>query len=218
MLERTEYSVKVPKITDDFDAIKTAINQPTGNFFYDPWEIKPEYKGSVWEKLLKSLPHPHGEARVIVMQPGTTYMAHADIDNRWHLSLQGEQSYLIDLDNQQLHLLEQDGYWYYMDAGRIHVASNYGSKPRIQLVVRELLTATTMPTLAQVTIKPASAQHDYRYKFDNLVSPWLNRANQRKSIKDFEFEGEIVKFKTAITELADLKLNKDFRIEVDTIP
>ena len=217
MLERTEYSVKVPKLAEDFDTMKTAINQPTGNFFYDPWELKPEYKGTVWEKLLKSLPEPHGEARVIVMEPGTTYMAHADIDNRWHLSLQGEQSYLIDLDNKEMHLLEQDGYWYYMDAGRIHAASNYGSTPRVQLVVRELLTATSMPALVQATIKPATPQHDYRYKFDNIVSPWLNRANQNKSIRDFEFEGEVVKFKTAITELADLKLTKDFKIAVDSI-
>jgi hypothetical protein len=217
MLERTEYSIKIPKIKDDFNEIKTSINSPTGNFFYDPWEIKPEYKGTIWEKLLKSLKQPHGEARIIVMQPGTTYMAHADIDNRWHLSLQGEQSYLIDLDSKEMHLLEQDGYWYYMDAGRIHVAANYGSVPRVQLVVRELLTATTMPNTVQVTLKPRTNQYDYRYKFDNIVSPWLNRANANKCIKDFEYEGEVVKFKTILTELSSLKLTEDFRIAVDTV-
>ena len=217
MLEKTDYSVKIPKIDASFDDIKTALNQPTGDFFYDPWEIKPEYKGTVWEKLLKSLPEPHGEARVIIMQPGTTYMAHADIDNRWHLNLQGKHSYLIDLENLDMHNLNQDGYWYYMDAGRLHSASNYGSIPRVQLVVRELLTATNNTDLVQVTIKPATAQHDYRYKFDSIVSPWLNRANQNKIIKDFEFEGEVVKFKTTIAELADLKLNKDFRIAVDSL-
>lgn len=217
MLERTEYKIKLPKFTANFDEIKTAINQPTGNFFYDPWEIKSEYKGTVWEKILKSLPEEHGEARVIVMQPGTTYMSHADIDNRWHLSLQGKQSYLIDLDNKEMYLLEQDGYWYYMDAGCRHVASNYGSVPRVQLVVRQLLTATSMPNTVQVTIKPRLAQYDYRYKFDNIVSPWLNRANQNKCIKDFEFEGEVVKFKTVLTELSSLKLTEDFKIAVETI-
>lgn len=217
MLERTEYKVKIPKLDAKFDEFKTSLNQPTGNFFYDPWEIKPEYKGTIWEKLLKSLPEPHGEARVIVMQPGTTYMAHADIDNRWHLSLQGEKSYLIDIDNTEMHLLEQDGFWHYMDAGRIHVASNYGSIPRVQLVVRQLLTATTMPNTVQVTIKPRNAQYDYRYKFDNIVSPWLNRANANRSIKDFTFEGEVVKFKTVLTELSSLKLTEDFRIAVDTL-
>jgi len=216
MLERTEYTVKVPKINEDFENFKTTLNQPTGDFFYDPWEIKPEYKGTVWEKLLKSLPEPHGEARVIVMQPGTTYMAHADIDNRWHLNLQSEQAYLINLVSQNMHLLEKDGYWYYMDAGNIHTASNYGSIPRIQLVVRELLTATEIEELAQVTIKPAMPQYDYRYKFDNIISPWLNTANKDGVIKDFEVDGEVVKFKIPITELS-LKLPKEFRIEVETI-
>ena len=217
MLQRTDYKVKIPKVDTNFEDFKTTLNRPTGNFFYDTWEIKPEYKGTVWEKLLNSLPEQHGEARVIVMQPGTTYMAHADIDNRWHLSLQGEQSYLLDLENLDMHLLEQDGYWYYMDAGRLHSASNYGSIPRLQLVVRELLTATTATNLVQVKIKPATEQYDYRYKFDSVVSPWLNRANQNKIIKDFTVQDDAVLFKTSIAELSDLKLTKDFKIAMDSV-
>ena len=215
MLVRTEYKTKLPKIDVNFTEVKTSLNQPTGNFFYDPWEIKPEFKGTVWEKLLKSLPCDHGEARVIVMQPGTTYMAHADIDNRWHLSLQSKESYLIDLENLDMHLLEQDGYWYYMDAGKIHTASNYGSIPRVQLVVRELLTATTEENLVQITIKPSKPQYDYRYKFDNIVSPWLNVANKNNMLKDFSFQDEVVKFKTIVTELSSLKLTNEFRIIVE---
>jgi hypothetical protein len=215
MLERTEYKIKIPKITDNFNNIKTSINQATGNFFYDPWKIKPEYKGTVWEELLNSLPELHGEARIIAMQPGATYMSHADIDNRWHLSLQGEQSYLIDLENLDMHLLTQDGHWYYMDAGRIHTASNYGSIPRIQLVVRQLLTITKEPKLVTAVIEPSVPQHDYRYKFDNIVSPWLNYANTNNKMKDFHFENNIVKFKIVLTELDSLKLTNDFRITVE---
>lgn len=217
MLQRTDYKVKIPKVDTNFEDFKTTLNQPTGNFFYDPWEIKPEFKGTKWEKLLKSLPERHGEARVIVMQPGTTYMAHADIDNRWHLSLQGEQSYLLDLENLDMHLLEQDGYWYYMDAGRLHSASNYGSIPRVQLVVRELLNVTDNNNLIKVTIRPAAQQYDYRYKFDSVVSPWLNRANQNKIIKDFTVQDDAVSFKTSIAELSDLKLTKDFKIAMDSV-
>jgi len=217
MLQRTDYKIKLPKITDDFDNMKTSINQPIGNFFYDPWEIKPEYKGTVWERLLKTLPIEHGEARVIVMQPGTTYMSHADIDNRWHLNLQGEQSYLLDLEHLDMHLLEQNGYWYYMDAGKKHSASNFGSIPRVQLVVRELLKNSPLENLIQVTIKPTTAQFDYRYKFDNIVSPWLNRVNTNNCLKDFSFEKDTVKFKTVITELSSLKLTKDFKIAVDSV-
>ena len=214
MLERTEYKVKIPTITDNFDDMKTSINQATGNFFYDPWKIKPEYKGTVWEKLLNSLPEPYGEARIIVMQPGTTYMSHADIDNRWHLSLQGEQSYLVDLENLNMYPLTQDGYWYYMDAGKIHTASNYGSKPRVQLVVRQLLNTTKETKLVTVTIEPSMPQHDYRYKFDNIVSPWLNYVNKNKKMKDFNFENNIVRFKIVLSELESLKLTTDFRITI----
>jgi hypothetical protein len=66
---------------------KLTINQPTGNFFYDPWDIKEEFKGTVWETLLNTLPLDIGEARIIVLGNGTTYMSHTDIDDRYHLSL-----------------------------------------------------------------------------------------------------------------------------------
>lgn len=217
MLTRTEYSTNIRVSTFDFTKTKTTLNQPTGNFFYDPWKIKPEFVGTIWEELLKSLPVEQGEARVIVMSPGSTYVAHADIDNRYHLSLQGERSYLIDLDNDSMHLLEQDGYWYEMDAGKIHVASNFGSYDRVQLVVRKLLVPTTMTDLVSVTIRPRKSQHDYRYKFDNIVSPWLNRANSSKLIKDFSFEGETVKFKTTLVNIDTLHLTEDFEIEVVSV-
>lgn len=217
MLYRTEYKANLPKVDLIFDDFKTAINQPTGNFFYDTWKIKEKYIGTIWENLLKSLPEPHGEARVITMQPGTTYMAHTDIDNRWHLNLQGEQSYLIDLENLNMHLLTQDAYWYYMDAGRVHVASNYGSITRIQLVVRQLLYQSEEEDLVTVTINPSSVQHDYRYKFDNIVSPWLNRANINKKIRDFNVDNETVTFKTSLTEISKLTLSQDFKIEIRTV-
>ncbi len=217
MLTRTEYSTDIRISTFDFTKTKTTLNQPTGNFFYDRWEIKPEFVGTIWEELLKSLPIEQGEARVIVMEPGTTYMAHADIDNRYHLSLQGERSYLIDLDNNIMHLLEQDGYWYEMDAGKIHVATNFGSYNRVQLVVRKLLVPTTMTNLVDVTIRPKRPQHDYRYKFDNIVSPWLNRTNSFNLIKDFSFEGDVVKFKTTMIGIDTLHLTEDFEIEVVSV-
>jgi hypothetical protein len=218
MLERTDYKVNIPKFDGLFQGFKTPLNEPTGNFFYDPWLIKDKYVGTVWEKLLASLPHPHGEARVIIMEPGSSYMAHSDIDNRWHLNIQGDYSYLIDLTTLQMYELKKDGYWYYMDAGKIHTASNYGSVPRVQLVVRELLTSTDSSELSQVTIKPAMPQYDYRYKFDNQISPWLNQVNKENKIKDFEYKDETVKFKIPVTELSGLKLSKDFRIEVASIP
>lgn len=190
------------------------LNQPTGNFFYDPWVIKDEYKNTVWEELLSSLPYAAGEARVIRLLPGESYMAHADIDDRWHLNLTGDYCYLIDLNENTMYQLVKDGHWYSMDAGKIHVASNFGSVYRYQLVVRMPLLATKENKLTTVSIEPASEQKDYRYKFDNIISPYLNKINKEFKMKDFKFQGQVVSFKLATSELKNLKslITADFKV------
>lgn len=213
MLKRTEYSIDISTITMNFEDNKTVINEPTGNFFYDEWKIKSEFKNTIWEDILKSLPETKGEARIIKMAPGTTYMSHADIDDRWHLSLQGENSYLIDLTENTLYLLRQDNFWYEMDAGRIHVASNFGSIDRYQLVIRKLLLSTSYTDLVKVTIRPTMIEKfNYRYQFDNIISPWLNAENKKGMMKNFSFEDNIVQFEIAESELSTLKLTDDFEI------
>ena len=113
------------KSLPDFEK-RIVLNQPTGNFFYDPWKIKLEFKNTVWEDILKSLPFNKGEARIIKLDPGESYLCHADIDNRWHLNLKGQQSYLVNLDDHVLYPTNADGFWYSMNAGKLHSASNYG--------------------------------------------------------------------------------------------
>ena len=212
MLEKTQYFADIEKYFFVRFYDKTILNKPTGDFFYDPWIIKDEYKGTMWEEILSTLPEQQGEARIIVMEPGTTYMAHSDIDDRWHLNLQGNESYLIDLDNLDMHCLQKDGYWYTMDAGRKHVASNFGSVDRIQLVVRQLLKPTTEKDLVEVTISPTKEKFDYRFQFDKYVSPWLNKANKEGVMKDFAHDGSSVSFKVVKEALKDLILTDDFKI------
>ena len=212
MLEKTQYFADIEKYFFVRFYDKTILNKPIGDFFYDPWIIKDEYKGTMWEEILSTLPEQQGEARIIVMDPGTTYMAHSDIDDRWHLNLQGNESYLIDLDNLDMHCLQKDGYWYTMDAGRKHVASNFGSVDRIQLVVRQLLKPTVEKDLVEVTIKPTKEKFDYRYQFDKHISPWLNRSNKKGVMKDFAHDGSSVSFKVVKEALKDLILTDDFKI------
>lgn len=179
------------------DAGRVSLNEPTGNFFYDEWKIKDEYKGTVWEEILNSLPCSIGEARVITLQPNQSYMAHADIDNRWHLNLTGEQSYLIDLSTQRMYKQHVDNYWRYMFADRIHTASNYGSVPRKQLVVRELLKHSLFDDLINVEVQPAYEQFDYRYQFDNIISPWLNLKNKEGTLDNFQYKDTVASFSIA---------------------
>jgi hypothetical protein len=196
----------------------TVLNEPTGDFFYNVWRIKDIYKNTIWEEVLNTLPYPLGQVRIIKLEPGESYVAHADIDNRWHLNLTGIQSYLIDLDSKTMHETTRDGYWYYMNAGNIHAATNYGSIPRLQLVARELLRIPhTSVDLVSVTIGPAYEQYDFRYKFDNILSPWLNKINREYKMLDFAHNAATVKLKIEKECIAELEAitTSDFKISYD---
>jgi hypothetical protein len=201
------------------DGDSITLNEPTGNFFYDEWKIKQEFKDTAWHLILNSLPCTLGQARIIKLIPGESYQAHADIDNRWHLNLTGIQSFLIDLDSKHMYDCKRDAKWYYMDAGKIHAATNYGPTPRLQLVVRELLKKPTSPNnLVTVSIEPAGNQNSFRYKFDNLISPWLNRMNQSGNIADFSYSTSTVEFKLekeCLSELTGL-ITSDYKLIVHT--
>ena len=210
MLRPTNYTVESYLLEEaikqsDKDEFKLILNQPTGDFFYDPWVIKPEFVGTVWEDILNSLPLDKGEARLITLKPGTSYYSHADADDRWHLNLKSEYGYLCDLDNQQMHLLTPDGIWYDMDAGRIHSAVNFGHCDRVQLVVRQLLKFNMLKNSINIKIRLKETSPDYRYQFDRTISPWLNRANKKGIISNFKFLDTEVSFDIEVDELNSLK-------------
>lgn len=183
--------------THPIEGSRVALNEPTGDFFYDGWKIKDEFKNTAWEKVLLTLPYTIGEARIIILEPNQSYMSHADIDNRWHLNLTGRQSYLMDLDAQKMYKQQNDGQWRYMFADKIHTAGNYGSTSRIQVVVREPLKHSRFTNLVNVEITPAYEQFDYRYQFDNIISPWLNRKNQLGELDNFVYKDTFVSFSIA---------------------
>lgn len=199
------YLLKEAIIQLDRDEFKLVLNQPTGDFFYDPWIIKSQFAGTIWEDILNSLPVNKGEARLITLKPGTSYYSHADADDRWHLNLKSEYGFLCDLDNQQMHLLKPDGIWYNMDAGRIHSAVNFGHTDRIQLVVRQLLKSNILKNPINIKIKIKKESSDYRYQFDQTISPWLNRANKKGIISNFKFLDTEVSFNIEADELDSLK-------------
>lgn len=218
----TKLEFKVPnlilenalKSLPDFEK-RITLNQPTSDFFYDPWEIKLEFKQTIWEEILDTLPFQKGEARIIKLSPGESYLCHADIDNRWHLNLQGQQSYLVDLDDHVLHPTNPDGFWYSMDAGKLHSASNYGPIDRIQIVVRQLLKQSTRNKLVHIEIVPTGTKERFRYNFDNLISAWLNQEASRGNISNFFYDGkELVKFDLHTELVKDFEklITKEFKV------
>jgi hypothetical protein len=220
MLTQTDYTVDSKLFQEACRSLpsggmKTTINQPTGNFFYDPWVIKDEYKGTVWETLYDSLSVPKGEARIIILDPNQCYQTHADIDDRYHLNILGEECYLIDLLQHQMHRLEQDGKWYDMDAGVLHTATNFGRRARVQLVVRQLLKQNKLIDPIDIALSTTiSNTDDARFIFDNTMSTWLNKANKAGFINSFVQGSVSIKFNIEKDKLNLLKhiLPNEFKI------
>lgn len=220
MLTDTNYIVDTKLLQEACNSLpeagmKITINQPSGNFFYDSWVLKEEYKGTVWETLYNSLPVSKGEARIIILDPAQCYQAHADIDDRYHLNILGEECYLIDLMQEKLHRLEQDGHWYNMNAGWRHTATNFGRCARIQLVVRHLLKKNKLINPIEIVLSTTiSNTDDARFMFDNTLSPWFNLANKNGFISDFAHSPISIKFNIEKDKLASFKniLPTEFKI------
>ena len=200
MLNKTNYSINPELLQNiiahiDTSSSRLTINQPTGNFFYDPWELKPEFVNTIWETIYNSLPEVKGEARIISLTSGEGYVCHADIDDRFHMNLIGNNAFLIDLEKEQLIKLNKDGYWYDMNAGIIHTAANFGNETRYQLVVRKLLIRNVIKRIVYVKLTPAIEDLDTaRYVFDNNVSAWLNKAIKQGYVNNFEGNGTGISF------------------------
>jgi len=194
------------------------LNKHGGDFFYGTWTIKDEFKNTAWEEILNTLPYSVGEARIITLAPGESYQSHADIDNRWHLNLTGDQSFLIDLENQEMFKCIRDNHWYFMRAGRLHTACNFGSIPRLQLVVREpLRKSRATENLISVSIVQSLPAPDNHFKFDNIFSPWLNKINEQHKMRDFSPSPTLVSFKMEARLKEELESIKtmDFIITYD---
>ena len=199
MITQTTYNVnqniKEQLQSVDIDiAFKLPLNKPTGEFFYDTWTIKEEYKNTVWDNLLSTLPSNIGEARLIKLEPGQAYRSHADIDDRYHFNIQGERSFVIYTDANLIYPQEESDYWFDMNAGELHSAVNTGRIDRIQLVVRKLLNKNVLTDPVQVIMTLKEFNPDYRYVFDEFYSPWLNQANKIGTINNFVYNTEYVSF------------------------
>jgi len=188
-----------------YPGFEEVLNEPTGTFFYDPWKLKDQYQGTIWQTVLESLPHDIGEAKIRKLDSGQAYICHADIDDRYHLNISGDHSYIVDLDREILHPTLADGSWYSMDAGWKHSAVNFGNRVRFQLVVRQLLKQNTLADPETVIIVPAIADHnEARYIFDSVISPWLNMANKNKRINNFSYS-DVIKFDIDKKHLSEIK-------------
>jgi hypothetical protein len=218
MLIDTGKRLEIDNIELKFYEHKNRLNQPTGRFFYDPWIISNEYRNTEFENILNYFPTDIGEARIMVLNPGQSYLSHADIDDRYHLSVQSQESYLIDLENKIMHPTIKDNIIWEMDAGKLHTASNFGRYDRLQLVVRKLLKENLLKSPSKIILSCESPPTGFRYAFDNCVSNYLNRAVKRGILNNFSTDGtNTVSFEIEedyITELHNVVLKTEIDISV----
>lgn len=219
MIEKTEFSVPLDTVKLAKNSLpqidfKLSLNKPLGRFFYDRWEIKEELQNTVWETLLNTLPKNIGEARIIELKNGTCYSSHSDIDDRYHLNIDGQYSFLINLDSEEMFKTVKDGNWYKMDASHRHTAANFGSISRYQLVVRILLNDCKLIDPVDIKIKPIC--DNPRFEFDDIVSPWLNNMNKKFLLNEFKILDDGVSFNIDRSQLTDLELfsKEKFKVEI----
>ena len=176
--------------------LKQDINQPTKSFYYDAWELKPQYNSQQWRDLFAQL-GPVGQAKIVAIPPAVCYPAHTDVEDRYHITLQGHMSYLIDLQQDKMYSTTVDNVCYNMDTTKVHTAVNFGYQDRIQLVIRQLLHRTVLNDACQVHIRPRviDETHDQRLLFDTYILGWLNSANKRRIINNFDPMGKDVEVK-----------------------
>ena len=144
MFKKTSYSVPADILAKAAVEINNArpaqlLNNPTGDKMRDPWNLADEFKGTVWEQILATIPVPLGEARLIKLSPKQCYQKHTDFDQkRYTLNINGLDSYLIDLTTLTMHEFINDGIWYTYDASIPHTAGNFGTTDRWQVIVIQL--------------------------------------------------------------------------------
>ena len=199
MISETGFSTDISKLVPLVESIdwtennRVQLNDPTGDWLYDPYEIKPEWKNTEFARLLNEIPYPVGEARLIRLAPGESYRAHADIDDRLHINiLSNEHCFLIDLKAATMYRTPSSGALYYMNAGKVHTASNFGHTDRVQLVIRHRLERSHKPEFKRVSVELTNPPYNARYLVDNSVSPLLNRYCKEGRIGYFDKNSEVL--------------------------
>ena len=200
MIKQLNYKVDlslIQNIVESFDLRKDklVLNFPVGDFFTDPWQLKDEYKDTLYEDLYDSLPLVKGEARIINLKYKDCYHAHADIDDRYHLTLQGKFSYLVNLDEEKMYPTNVTGIWNIMNAGYKHSAVNFSNENRLEFVVRKLLKKNKLKFPVYVTLSNTNLQENTaRYIFDNTISSWLNKKFKEGVVDRFSYHDKKVSF------------------------
>lgn len=222
MIKRLDQKFLLQPIKKQVDKLsfdkQLTLNETTGGLFNGPYTVKQEFKSTPLGDLLESLGEI-GEARLLKLGPGDSYMAHSDPDDRLHLNITGGKfSYILNLEEDKMYTIPDDGHLWYMDTGPIHVACNFGSRDRIHLNIRVLL-----PDVSEkyTRVKMIGGDFDWRHQISVTVSRWLNRAIKQGDITGFRKINDkeiLISYKDSgvLEELKQIIYNAGFDCETST--
>jgi hypothetical protein len=187
MLNNTNIKVDITPIIEQVESLnfdkRLALNYTDNKLLNGPFKIKTEFEGTPLGNVLTLL-GDIGEARLLKLDCAESYTAHSDPDDRLHLVITtNPNSYLIDLDTHTMYHLPVDGQVWEMDTGVMHVAANFGARPRIHLNIRKIL-----PSFKRPGYKLSINGGDYDWKQESyiILMSFFNKAIKQNIITGFE--------------------------------
>ena len=105
-----------------------------------------------------------------------------------------------------------------MDSGRLHTASNYGYKPRFQLVIRKRLKGRHLENPVFFNLTLIDPPYNVRYLFDKSFSILLNKLEKAGKITNFrkvsDKEIEFVIENEEIPKIKEIQQSCGFKFEI----
>jgi hypothetical protein len=107
------------------------------------------------------------------------------------MTLFGNNSYLIDIEKNNLFPTLVDNTVWFLETSTKHTAANFGTVPRVQLVIRKLLNKNSLRHPVPVHLHLQSEDKHFknatRYNFDVMVQSFINTGiNKNKTIDQFK--------------------------------
>lgn len=209
MLTKTNIKLDIAPIIEqvsslDFEKSLT-LNYTTGKLLNGPYTTKPEYVGTPLGDALESIGNL-GEARLLKLNSAESYTAHADPDDRIHVAITtNPHSYLINLTDNQLYHLPVNGEVWHMDTSKMHVAANFGARPRIHLNIRVALPKFKAPGYS---LKIDGGDYDWKQESYTTLMAFFNRAIKSNYITGFEKVSEKEVLLNCNPPILDAKINE----------
>jgi hypothetical protein len=188
MLTKTNFKFNIEPIIAQLNTLpyferSLKLNETDGNLLSGVYRIKPEFVNTPLGDVLDSLGNI-GEARLLKLLSAQSYTAHCDPDDRYDLVITTNPNcYLINIEENSLHHLPVTGEIWKLDTSIKHTASNFGSRDRVYLNIRERLPEFISPG---IHFYFTGGDFDWKQVLYEDIMGYINRKIKEKEITGIE--------------------------------